>query len=191
MSHTFKEDISHMAMTADMQQILERLLLEREIEQFLYHEAELLDERKFTEWIDLMTEDVHYHMPIRRNIKFGEWHRENSDPESEISWFDEGKRTLAGRVRQINTGVHWAEEPISRVRHLVTNVQVVKQDGDEVHVRSRFIVYRQRLTDEENLFIGKREDILRRDPDTGWKIAKRTIILDQNILLAKNIVTFF
>ena len=175
----------------EMRQSLERLLLEREIEQFLYMEAELIDERRFSEWIDLLAEDIHYHMPIRRNFKFGEWDRENSDPESEISWFDEGKRTLAGRVRQINTGVHWAEEPPSRVRHIISNVQVGEVQGDEVKVRSRFFVWSQRLADEVNMFVGKRDDVLRRDPETQWKIAKRTILLDQNTLLSKNIVTFF
>jgi 3-phenylpropionate/cinnamic acid dioxygenase small subunit len=174
-----------------LQQTLERLLLEREIEQFLYNEAELLDERRFTEWIDLIADDIHYHMPIRRNVKFGEQYRENTDPDSEISWFDEGKATLAGRVRQIMTGLHWCEEPFSRVRHIVSNVQVVDVQGDEVSVRSRFFVYTNRLHDEVNLFVGKREDILRRDPVTQWKIARRKIILDQNVLLSKVITTFF
>lgn len=174
-----------------MEQMLERLLLEREIEQFLYQEAELLDERRFSEWIELVADDIHYHMPIRRNVKFGEQHRENSDSESEISWFDEGKSTLAGRVRQLNTGIHWCEEPFSRIRHIVSNIQVTEVNGDEVKVRSRFFVYLNRLRDEVNMFIGKREDVLRRDSETGWKIAKRTIILDQNVLLAKVLTTFF
>jgi biphenyl 2,3-dioxygenase subunit beta len=173
------------------EQLLQQLLLEREIEQFLYMEAELLDDRKWSDWIKLIAEDIHYHMPVRRNVKFGEQHRENSDPESEISWFDEGYTTLAGRVRQLNTGIHWSEEPFSRVRHIVSNVQVVSVEGDEVSVRSRFFVYQNRLRDEVNLFVGKREDRLRRDPETGWKIAKRTIFLDQNVLLAKAFTTFF
>ena len=177
--------------TVGTQQALERLLLKDEIENFLYHEAELLDERRFSDWIELIADDVHYYMPQRRNVKFGEQHRENSDPESEISWFDEGKATLVGRVRQLNTGLHWAEEPLSRVCHVVSNVQILDVQGDEVKVKSRFIVYRNRLQDEVDLFVGKREDTLRRDPDTGWKIARRTIILDQNVLLAKNITVFF
>jgi 3-phenylpropionate/cinnamic acid dioxygenase small subunit len=174
-----------------MRETLERLLLEREIERFLYKEAELLDERRFSEWIDLVAEDIHYFMPVRRNVKFGEQHRENSDPENEISWFDEGKRTLTGRVRQIETGVHWSEEPFSRVRHIISNIEVVDVEGDEVKVRSRFLVYSNRLHDEVNIFVGKRDDVLRRDAETGWKIAKRTILLDQNVLLAKAITTFF
>ena len=172
-------------------QLLERLLLEREIEQFLYMEAELLDEHQFNDWIELIADDIHYHMPIRRNVKFGEWDRANSDAESEISWFDEGKSTLAGRVRQLNTGIHWCEEPWSRIRHIITNIQVVDIQGDELKVFSRFFVWQQRLHDEVNLFVGKREDILRRDSETGWKVAKRLILLDQNVLLAKVITTFF
>lgn len=174
-----------------MQQALERLLLQREVEEFLSMEAELLDERRYNEWIELIAEDIHYHMPQRRNVKFGEQHRENTSADDEISWFDEGKRILAGRVRQINTGIHWAEEPLSRLRHIIANVQVLEVDGDEVKVRSRFIVYRNRVQDEVDLFAGKREDTLRRDSETGWKIAKRLIILDQNVLLAKNITFFF
>ncbi len=58
--------------TSNMQQTLERLLLEREVEQFLYMEAELLDDRRYSDWIELIAEDIHYHMPIRRNVKFGE-----------------------------------------------------------------------------------------------------------------------
>ena len=170
---------------------MERLLLEREIERFLYREAELLDDRRFNDWIELVAEDIHYHMPVRRNVKFGQQHRENSSSDSEISWFDEGKRTLAGRVRQINTGLHWAEEPFSRVRHLISNIQVGQPQGDEVPVRSNFFVWTNRLHDEVNMFVGTRHDVLRRDPETGWKIARRLILLDQNVLLSKVITTFF
>lgn len=174
-----------------MQQMLERLVLQRDIEEFLSMEAELLDERRYDEWLEYIADDIHYHMPIRRNVKFGEQYRENTSADSEISWIDEGKRVLIGRVRQINTGIHWCEEPLSRVRHVVSNVQVYDAEGDEVRVRSRFIVYRNRMEDEVDLFAGKREDVLRRDSVTGWKIARRTIILDQNVLLAKNITFFF
>ena len=171
--------------------VIERLVLKDEIEQFLYQEAALLDERRFEEWVDLFAEDVHYFMPIRRNVKFGEWDRENSDPASEISFFDEGKDVLEGRVRQLMTGVHWAEEPISRVRHIVTNIRVVAVNGDEVTVSDDFFVWHNRLLDEVNLFVGRRDHILRRDSETGWKVAKRTILLDQNVLLAKVVTTFF
>ena len=169
---------------------LEYLLLTREIEEFLYTEAELLDTRRFTEWLALLTEDIRYWMPMRRNVKFGEQDRENTREQQDISWFDEGKATLTQRVQQILTGVHWAEEPLSRVCHMVSNVQVVQVALPEVTVTCRFLVYRNRLQEETDLFVGKREDVLRQ-VDGRWQIARRTILLDQNVLLAKNLTLFF
>ena len=62
---------------------------------------------------------------------------------------------------------------------------------DEVDVSSNFFVWSNRLKTETNLFVGTRDDVLRRDAETGWKIAKRLILLDQNVLLSKVISTFF
>ena len=93
------------------EQTLERLLFEREIDASSTAKPNSSTTARFNDWIELVADDIHYHMPVRRNVKFGEQARENSSSDSEISWFDEGKRTLAGRVRQINTGLHWAEEP--------------------------------------------------------------------------------
>ena len=176
------------SVTADM---VGRLVLHQEVEAFLYKEARLLDERKLDEWVDLMAPDVHYFMPIRRNVKFGDWDLEYSDPENEISYFDEGKDILQGRIRQLLTGVHWAEEPVSRFEHLITNVEVVSEEGDTVQVNTKFFCYQNRLTDEVNTFVGRRYDLLRRDPETTFKIVKRKIILAQNVLLPKAINTFF
>src|SRR6266511_1232355 len=170
---------------------LEQMLLQKDVEQFLYKEARLLDERRLTEWLDLLAEDINYFMPIRRNIKFGDWDLEFSDPESEISYFDEGKDILQGRVRQINTGVHWAEEPVSRFEHLISNVEIVSAEENEVQVASKFFCYQNRLQDEVNIFVGRRYDTLRRDPVTVFKVVKRKILLAQNVLLPKVINTFF
>jgi 3-phenylpropionate/cinnamic acid dioxygenase small subunit len=174
---------------------LARLLLKEEIETFLYREAELLDERRYTEWLDLFTEDTHYFMPMRRNVPHDEPEREFTRAGADVSWFDEGKDTLARRVQQICTGVHWAEEPPSRTCHMIANVQVlVASPADpapaEVTVRSRFLVYRNRVETETDLLVGRREDVLRR-VNGEWRIARRTIVLDQNVLLAKNLTVFF
>src|SRR5215510_12087465 len=102
---------------------IDRLLFGQEIADFLYREAELLDERRYCEWLDLLADDIRYWMPMRRNVKVGEDEREFIRPGSDVNWFDEGKETLNRRVKQIETGIHWAEEPRSRLSHLVTNVQ--------------------------------------------------------------------
>jgi 3-phenylpropionate/cinnamic acid dioxygenase small subunit len=174
-----------------VEEVLSRVALKYDVEQFLMREARLLDERRLVEWLDLLAEEIHYFMPLRRNIKFGDWDLEFSDPETEISYFDEGKDILEGRVRQINTGVHWAEEPVSRFEHLISNVEIVSVDGDEVQANSKFFVYQNRQTDEVNMFVGRRYDLLRRDAETGFKVVKRKILLAQNVLLPKVVNTFF
>ena len=60
----------------------------------------------------------------------------------------------------------------------------------EVTVKCRFLIYRNRVETETDLLVGKREDTLRRAGD-GWLIARRKIILDQNVLLTKNLTFFF
>jgi len=169
---------------------LERVILQHDVEQFLYKEARLLDERRLEEWLDLLAEELHYWMPMRRNIKFGDWDLEFTSAETEINWFDEGKDILAGRIRQINTGVHWPEEPVSRFEHLISNVEVVNEDSDGLRVYSKFHCYQNRLQDEVNQWVGRREDVLRRDPDTKFKLVKRKIILAQNVMLPKVLNTF-
>jgi 3-phenylpropionate/cinnamic acid dioxygenase small subunit len=177
-----------------------RLLLTQEVAEFLYREAELLDERRYDEWLALLADDIRYWMPMRRNVKFGEEAREFTREAQDIAWFDEGKDALVRRVRQIQTGIHWAEEPVSRISHLVSNVQLVEAtpsfaEPQEVTVRCRFLIYRNRVETETDILVGKREDVLRRQNDSkdgdDWQIARRKILLDQNVLLSKNLTFFF
>jgi 3-phenylpropionate/cinnamic acid dioxygenase small subunit len=176
-----------------------RLLLTHEVAEFLYREADLLDERRYEEWLGLLADDVRYWMPMRRNVKFGEEDREFTREGQDVNWFDEGKDTLTRRVRQIQTGIHWAEEPLSRISHLITNVTLLEAtpsiaDAAEITVKCRFLVYRNRVQTETDILVGKREDVLRRaasDTGAGWQIARRKIILDQNVLMAKNLTFFF
>lgn len=170
--------------------------LKADVEDFYYHEADLLDDRRFRDWLDILTDDITYFMPIRRNVKFGQHAaRENTRMGEGISWFDEDKWTLTKRVEQILTGVHYAEEPLSRICHMVSNVQIraVRLDLDrpqELDVSSRFLIYQNRVEYETYTLVGKRHDTLRMT-DAGWKVARREIIIEQNILLAKNLTMFF
>ena len=175
---------------------LANLLLKDEISEFLHHEADLLDDRRFDEWLDLLADDLTYVMPLRL-VAFDEHDtRSVTRPGEETCWFDEGKATLEKRVNQIKTGVHWAEEPFSRVSHLVSNIRVMSArpnvgDADEVDVGCRFLVYRNRVESETDFFVGRRHDTLRRNDDGGWLIAHRRLLLDQNVLLAKNLTLMF
>ena len=179
----------------DQSEAIAQLLLQQQIEDFLYDEAELLDERRYEDWLALLADDVRYWMPMRRNVKFGELEREFTRAGQDINWFDEGKDTLTRRVQQILTGVHWAEEPLSRLCHMVSNIQLLHVQPSvvapaEVMVKCRFLIYRNRVETETDLLVGKREDVLRR-VNGQWKIRQRKIVLDQNVLLAKNLTFFF
>jgi 3-phenylpropionate/cinnamic acid dioxygenase small subunit len=170
--------------------------LKREIEEFLFDESALLDGRQFKEWIDTLADDLVYFMPMLFNVKYGEHEkREKTRREKDMSWFNEGKWTLNKRAEQILTGVHWAEEPLSRVCRLVSNVRVTgiatNASGElEVSADSRFVIYQNRCEHEQYFFVGSRTDLIRKT-GSGWKLARREINIHQNVLLAKNLTIFF
>jgi 3-phenylpropionate/cinnamic acid dioxygenase small subunit len=174
----------------------------REVEQFLYREARLLDERRFHEWLELFTEDVRYWMAGRRNrypksskaiamLDLDRYVEDDLNEGADLAILDENKQTLSARVARLDTGMAWAEDPPSRTRHLLANIEVEPADGEsELAVHSNFIVYRNRSETEQDFYVGARRDVLRR-VDGVWKIAHRKLILDQNVLLAKNVSIFF
>lgn len=169
--------------------LLAEALLQFEVERFYYDEAALLDARHFEEWVGLFSDDTHYFMPIRRTRMRRELDKEFTEP-GEMAFFDDTKWMLEGRVRKLATGTAWAEDPPSRTRHVVTNVRVVENRGDELDVQSNFILYRTRLKSEEITWIGSRHDTLRRS-DGSFLIARRHIYLEQTVLLSQNLSNFF
>jgi 3-phenylpropionate/cinnamic acid dioxygenase small subunit len=174
----------------------------REVEQFLYREARLLDERRFHDWLQLLTDDIHYWMGNRTNrypksskaiaiLDPDRYDEDDRTKEDELAILDEDKSTLSARVARLDTGMAWAEDPPSRTRHLITNIEVEPGHVEaELEVYSNFIVYRSRSETEQDFYVGARRDVLRR-VDGAWKIARRKITLDQNVLLAKNVSIFF
>jgi 3-phenylpropionate/cinnamic acid dioxygenase small subunit len=174
----------------------------RGVEQFLYREARLLDERRFHDWLGLLTHDIHYWMASRTNryprsskaiaiLNPDRYVEEDVTGADELGLFDEDIKTLTARVARLDTGMAWAEDPPSRTRHLITNIEVMPNaSGTEVTVHCNFIVYRSRGETEQDFYVGAREDRLRR-VDDAWKIARRRLVLDQNVLTAKNLSIFF
>jgi 3-phenylpropionate/cinnamic acid dioxygenase small subunit len=159
-----------------------------ELMQFYIREAWLLDERKLKEWLTLFTDDVLYFMPRRKNVPRRELHRELS-PLGDLAILEEDKRYLEMRVARLDSGMAWAEDPPSRTRHLIGNLEAAPLENGEVAARTAFLVYRSHLETDHQLLSGCREDQLRKT-DGAWKIARRTIILDANVLLDKNLSVF-
>jgi len=174
----------------------------REVEQFLYREARLLDERRFHEWLELFTDDVRYWMPGRSNrypkiskaiviLDPDRYNEETLSREDELAIMDETKETLGRRIARLDTGMAWAEDLPSRTRHMLSNIEVEPGDtATEIKVYANFMVYRNRSETEQDFYVGARQDVLRQ-VDGAWKIARRKIILDQTVLLAKNVSIFF
>jgi len=164
--------------------------VQQQVERFLYREVLLLDERRYEEWVALFTDDARYWVPVRSDRPRKPGATEFAG-ERELAFFDETKQSLVQRVTKLATGLAWAEEPPSRTRHLVTNVDADEGETEaEVHACSNFILYRTRLETKQDLFVGRREDLLRRDGD-AWRIARRKVLLDMTVLSADNLSIFF
>lgn len=171
-----------------------------DVQAFLVMEARLIDDQRLHQWVALFTDDVRYWMPIITNRTGRDLGKERT-AFGELAHFEENKTSLTNRVRRLDTGMAWAETPPSRVRHLVTNVEVMARLNDtEISVRSNFLIYRSHLEYDCEVFAGMRDDVLRRvgsgadagsGSDAGWQIAKRTIILDQSVVTQKNLGIFF
>jgi 3-phenylpropionate/cinnamic acid dioxygenase small subunit len=152
-----------------------------EVEQFLYGEARMLDERRFADWLALFTDDASYSMPLG-----------DPDPRLEVSEADRAtlglptgdydKPFLALVVQRLETQQTHAERPPSITRHLITNVQAAPaDDSEEVNVHSCFAVFQTRPGRFEQTFYGERADRLRR-VDGQWRIARRRVMLDHSPL---------
>ncbi|MEJ0024913.1 MAG: 3-phenylpropionate/cinnamic acid dioxygenase subunit beta [Rhizomicrobium sp.] len=165
--------------------------LQHEIEQFLYREAALLDNRRFEEWLDVLAEDIRYYMPLRTNRSRREQSLEYSS-EHESSYFDEDKRMMNVRVKKLRSEFGWSEDPPSRTRHLVSNVQIEPNvDGESFAITAAVLVYRNRAERTVDIISGERRDVLRRANNAlGFEIASRTFLIDQSTVLAYNISFF-
>ncbi|SRR5579885_567719 len=151
-----------------------------EIEQFLYREARLLDQRRFSEWLALFADDATYAMPLG-----------DPDPRLEegagraalgLPAGDYDRPFLALVVQRLEASQTYAERPPSITRHLIANVEVADGEAaDEVSVRSCFAVFQTRPGRFEQTYFGERTDRLRRVGD-DWRIVQRTVTLDHSPL---------
>jgi 3-phenylpropionate/cinnamic acid dioxygenase small subunit len=166
---------------------LDGYLLDHEVTRFLLHEAEILDGRRFDEWLDLLADDMRYSMPVRVTRGKGA----GSDFVPNSTWFGDSRRSLEMRVRQLQAEHPIAEDPPSRTRHFVSNIRVEPTDRqDEVRARSNLLLYRNRGDSVEyDIFSAERVDTLRR-VNGSWKIVRREVLLDQAVMGAQDIPGF-
>jgi p-cumate 2,3-dioxygenase subunit beta len=156
----------------NLDQKLAALLLEREVQDFVAREAALLDEWRLDEWLSLFTEDARYVVPST-DLPGG-------DPRESLAIINDDMARLRGRVERLKSRHAHREFPWSRTRRFVTNVRIEEMNGDEIHVKASFLVYRIRSGQVDPL-IGSYAHTLRR-VDGALKIAARKAVLDLEAL---------
>jgi p-cumate 2,3-dioxygenase subunit beta len=143
-----------------------------EIEEFLIHEAALLDEWRLEEWLALMAPDGRYLVPPLD--------APDADHRDTLFLIADDRRTLASRVRQLLSGTTWAENPRSRTRRLVTNVRLLAHSGEEARVTANFAVWRFQH-EQADVYVGRYVHLLVRGP-VGLLFRERRAILDLETL---------
>jgi 3-phenylpropionate/cinnamic acid dioxygenase small subunit len=107
-----------------------------------------------------------------------------------MAYFDDDRAMLEMRVKKLEAGSAWSEDPPSRSRHFVANIRILDVTGDEITLDVFFHLMRTRLNSEVSDWFGHRTDVLRRTPE-GFRLAKRHIFLDQTVILSTNMSTIF
>ncbi len=158
-----------------------------QVHQWLVEEAYLLDAQRYEDWLALIADDVRYLMPVRVTTALGA----GFDCAPGMAHFDEDKYSLGRRVARFQTEHAWTEDPPSRLRHHVTNVRTfATEDPDHVVADSGVLLYRSRGDVREAAVLSAgREDLLRRSAD-GWRLARRTILIDDSVLRTQNLAIF-
>ncbi|KAA9022637.1 3-phenylpropionate/cinnamic acid dioxygenase subunit beta [Niallia endozanthoxylica] len=161
--------------------------LHLEITNLLYQEAFYLDNGMYKEWLDLLTEDLSYQMPVRETVEGVGVNNIATD----IDYYHETKMSLTTRVNRLYTKSAWVENPATRQRHFVSNIMIEETSNpNEYKVRSYFLFKRSRGShhEVEQLF-GERHDLVRK-VNSQWKIAKRFIKPDQAVITTMNMSMF-
>lgn len=162
--------------------------LQREVEQFLFREAELLDSGRLPEWLDLLTDDVDYRIPVRITRERAETDQQFSDSSFHMV---EDRGSLGTRVARFSTESAWSENPPSRTRRFVSNVRLGPAESEvaTLEVTSNLLLFWARENFAPVLLAGERHDRLRREA-SAWKLARRTVLLDHTTLPVPNLAVF-
>lgn len=166
---------------------------ERKITRWVHAEARFLDAERYEEWLDgFIDKDVQYWMPDMET-------RRRDDARGmfcygESAYFDDNWSDLQIRVKRYNEPSAWADNPQTRHAHLISNIEVfATEDPALFAVHSAFTNVRNRNEADQDIIHGRREDVLNVSGDgfAGYRLLRRRVFIVQNVLLSKNLNTFF
>jgi p-cumate 2,3-dioxygenase beta subunit len=140
---------------------------------FLYREADLLDEWKLDDWLKLFLPEARYEVPATD--------APDGRPEETLHIIADDMTVLAGRVDRLKSVQAYAENPHSRTRRFITNVQVLGEKDGHMRVSANFMVTRARKG-QTDTYIGRYDHLLKPDPETGFRFLRRRAVLDLDAL---------
>jgi 3-phenylpropionate/cinnamic acid dioxygenase small subunit len=156
-----------------------------EVRSFQAREAAALQAADYDTWLAMLAPDVRYWMPV---VCVSDDASQTEASSRELAHYDDNLETLKIRVARMRSRMAWTEIPPSRVRYFVEPLSI-RAEGDDVLVSSNFMIYQTRLQREENWYVGKRDDRLRR---VGGQLllADRRAVIDRTVLPGKNLTVF-
>ncbi len=163
------------------QRPLSAVALRLAVEDFLYHDAALLDAWRLHEWLALWAEEVSYLVPATD--------RPAGDPAQDLFLIQDDRFLLEQRVGSLMTKTAWAESPHSTTRHMLSNVQAARRDDGLIDVRANFVVYRSRRSTVD-VYPGRYEMVLEEGGPAGFRIRVRRAVLSLEELRPHGRVSF-
>jgi p-cumate 2,3-dioxygenase beta subunit len=152
-----------------------------EVEDFLYHEAALLDDWKLAEWEALLADDAAYYVPPNDQLE--------SDHRSTLFLIADDRERIHQRIIRISDPNCHAEYPRSRTRRMISNVRILGVEGDLVSVTANFVCYRYRRYERIREYVGVYRYVLRRLGDS-FRIKERRVLIDAHELGSLGSVSF-
>ncbi|MCW2652754.1 MAG: aromatic-ring-hydroxylating dioxygenase, beta subunit [Mycobacterium sp.] len=143
-----------------------RPLPDPDILAFLYLEARLADEGRYSEWESLWADDAEYRVPMHPD----------DDPRTTLAYINDNRRRIKSRVAQLNTGNRHSQTPPSVMRRILSNSEVLDQAAHTVTVESNFALFEYRV--RQRFWAGRVSHTVRRDDDTLWLIRKIVNLVD-------------
>ncbi len=148
---------------------LDELLLTTAITRFIYQEARLQDDHQYAAWEALWTDDGVYWVPANG---------EDVDPEVTMSIVYDNRSRIALRIKQLLTGKRHSQTPKSRLRRVISNVEIIGVQGDDTVVIANAMVFESN-TRGDTVWASKNEYRLRRIDDQ-WRLARKKVVLVNN-----------
>jgi 3-phenylpropionate/cinnamic acid dioxygenase small subunit len=159
-----------------------------EIHDFLVEESAALDEHRYADWLDMLTDDFVYQIPVAHS---------REDPglapySEELCLAHESKSFLSMRFDRIKSDFAWAERPAAFGRHFVSNLRIrhVDDEAGRWWVSTNVLLTRARQPDPMSISSAERRDVLVRTA-SGWLLAQRTVFLDTEVPTDSQLVAIY